>query len=223
MGEGHSEVMDAVVAVGRVGGGAFVGDAGEVGRGTGESADDFAEDFSVRHDVVFGIGGGELFFLVESDVDELEVADVFGEDDCLGSDREVDEVVGLDVVDGADEAVGYLVEVVGGEFTGVDDGAERSTVDVVGDYAATDARHVVDVVDHDYMGVSEIVAHIKFALHHALHPGIVAELRLKGLKHYPFAMLAGGPDLVVFLVPSGKVFQFSPLVVGIVAHRKKKM
>lgn len=99
----------------------------------------------------------------------------------------------------------------------VDQGAQRVAVYVVGDDAHAQAGHHLEVVDHDNIGVGEIISHFKFLFKHSLKLGLVAKLGLECLEHCPFAIFLGGVHIIELLVPLGEVLNLGPFF-GRIAH-----
>ena len=86
--------------------------------------------------------------LLVAHVDELEVADVLGEDDIVGSEGGVDDVLGLYIVEGVDKLMSQLLDMLAGDALLIYEFAQTVAIYIVGDNAAAYARHILVIVDH---------------------------------------------------------------------------
>ena len=151
-----------------------------------------------------------MLALVETYVDELEVAYILGEVDCLRTDGMVDDMVALDIVDGVDKLVLQLFEDFRGDEVLVDELAEGVAVYVVGYDTSAERGHFLQIVDHHDIGVGEVVAHVKLLLEHLTELLLVGIFRLESLEHHPAAILLCGIDKVVLLLPFGEQGDLGP-------------
>ncbi len=121
------------------------------------------------------------------------------------------EVVDLDIVEGIEQLIGELHNMLVGDTLILYQLGERIAVDIIGDYTSPYAGHIFKIVDHYDVGMGEIVAHLKFLLEHLLILGDASELRAQRLEHHPFAELLCGVDMIKLLIPFGEVLDFGPL------------
>lgn len=159
--------------------------------------------------------------LVETDINQLEVADILGEDDGLGAYGMVEDMVFLDVTDSLGELAYDFVENRAADLTLVDELAEGIAVDIIGDYRHPDPGDILEIVDHHDIRMAEIISDIKLLLDHLTEAGVIAQGGFEGLEHHPFAMFAGGVDIIELLVPFGEVFDLGPFVGLVFCHCRK--
>ncbi len=209
-GQGETEVVDGGVPSARIGVKAAVGHTPQHGVVDAAAVESLPDHETIVVDVVGRVDRREGLALLEAYVDELEVSDIFGENYVFGAEGLVGQMVVLNVGQGVHKLVAEFLYVGGGEFAGPEELGERIAVDIVGDDAEPHAGHILEIVDHDDVRVSQIVAHVEFLLKHGLHLGIVLEVGLEGLEHHPLAVFFSGVDVVELLVPFGEVLNFSP-------------
>lgn len=85
--ESGTQSVRVAVAPARIGVDATVGDRLELGVVIPGLFQHLKDDAAIADDIVAGLRGGEGRTLLEADVDELEIADVLGKDDALGTYR----------------------------------------------------------------------------------------------------------------------------------------
>ena len=217
----HLQVLDVAVTAPGIFGQTAVHDLVEPRGGIVQRRKGLMENHTVVADILRGVRGSQVFLLVEPYVDKFQVMDILGEDNRLGADGIMDDMVLLDIGDGLGKLAHDFVEYFGGYLPRVDELAEGVAVDIVGDDAQPYAGDLLEVIDHHDIGMAEVIPDVELLLDHRAVLRLVAQFGLEGLEHHPLAIFLSGIYIIELLVPFGKMLYLGPFFGFVFRHYER--